>query len=567
LIMSIFELMLGPFSGSVEETYEDMSRNGVVRRLWDMDYTLWKPVPAEISNRLGWLAVTGEMRRQLADLAAFSGEVRAAGYMHALLLGMGGSSLGAEVIRKTYGVKDGFLDLRVLDSTDPAAITGHAERIDPSRTLFIVPTKSGSTVETLSFFKFFYTRLADELGRDKAGAHFVAITDPGTSLVELAEKFGFRKIFSGEPAIGGRYSVLSPFGLVPAAVTGADIPALLDRADGMAALCRIQPGDGNDNPGLRLGAAMGALARMGRDKLTFVISDRIASFGDWVEQLIAESSGKEGKGILPVIGETLGDPSAYTGDRVFVFISLGKDAAHETAAVGLRNAGHPVIRIALDDPYDLGAQFFLWEFAVAVACHVLGINPFDQPDVESAKVLSRKAMEEHSRKGGMSEPDPFLCEDRVCVYGADKAGSIREVLRDFLGQMCPGSYVSLQAYLKPDNRIERELDALRIRIRDRYRTATTIGFGPRFLHSTGQLHKGDAGRGFFIQITCDDRITLSIPDEAGSPASSATFGILKAAQAKGDYQALSDRGRHIIRFHIQDPDIPAALSRIAQAIS
>jgi len=564
--MSLIEMMLGQYSASVEEVHEDLSRSSVVRRLWDKDYTLWKPVPTEISNRLGWLTVTGGMRKLLADLSAFSSDVRSAGYTHALLLGMGGSSLGAEVIRKTYGVREGYLDLRVLDSTDPAAIANHAEHIDPSRTLFIVPTKSGSTVETLSFFKFFYTRLAEDLCQDKAGEHFVAITDPGTSLVGLAEKYGFRKIFSGDPDIGGRYSVLSPFGLVPAAVTGADITALLDRADAMASRCRVQPGETGENPGLKLGAALGAFARMGRDKLTFVISDRIASFGDWVEQLIAESSGKEGKGILPVIGEPLGDPSAYTGDRVFVIISLGKDAAHDAAAVGLRNAGHPVIRITLDDPYDLGGQFFLWEFAVAVACHVIGINPFDQPDVESAKVLSRKAMEEYSRKGSLSEPDPFLCEDRVCVYGVDKAGSIGEVLRIFLGQMCPGSYVSLQAYLQPDTSIAQELQALRIRIRDTYRTATTIGFGPRFLHSTGQLHKGDAGRGFFIQITCDDRITLSIPDDAGSISSTATFGILKAAQAKGDFQALSEGGRHIIRFHVQDPDVPAALTRIARTL-
>lgn len=564
--MSEIEMMPGPYSASVEEVCADLSRNSVVHRLWDKDYTLWKPVPTEISNRLGWLTVTGEMRKLLAELSAFSAEVRAAGYTHALLLGMGGSSLGAEVIRRTYGVREGYLDLRVLDSTDPASVAHHAERIDPSRTLFIVPTKSGSTVETLSFFKFFYNRLAGEVCRDKAGDHFAAITDPGTSLVGLAGKYGFRKVFSGDPDIGGRYSVLSPFGLVPAAVTGADITALLDRADAMASRCRKQPGETGENPGLRLGAVLGAFARMGRDKLTFFISDPIASFGDWAEQLIAESSGKEGKGILPVVGEPLGDPAVYADDRVFVFLTLGKDAAHDTAALGLRNAGHPVIRITLDDPYDLGGQFFLWEFAVAVACHVLGINPFDQPDVESAKVLSRKAMEEYSRKGSLSESDPFLCEDRVCVYGADKAGSIGEVLRDFLGQMCPGSYVSLQAYLQPDAPVEQALQALRTRIRDTYRTAATIGFGPRFLHSTGQLHKGDAGRGFFIQITCDDRITLSIPDEAASTASSATFGILKAAQAKGDFQALSEGGRHIIRFHIQDPDISAALKRIARAL-
>ena len=560
--MSTLELVLGPHLSSVEKALGNLSKDDVVRRIWAHDHTVWKPEPTEITNRLGWLKIAESMRTHLRELADFTSAVRAAGYTHALLLGMGGSSLGAEVIRKTFGVKQGYPDLAVLDSTDPASVASHAQRLVPEKSLFIVPTKSGTTAETLSFFKFFYTWSKNSICSENPGEHFVAITDPGTPLISLAEKYSFRKVFSGEPTIGGRYSVLSAFGLVPASIIGADIPTLLDRAESMAGLCKNQA---NENPGARLGAALGILAGSGRDKLTFIISKQIASFGDWVEQLIAESSGKEGKGVLPVIGEALGDIDTYGKDRVFVFVSLPGDSSNETITK-LKNAGHPVIKITLDDIYDLGAQFFLWEFATAVACHHLGINPFDQPDVESAKVLSRKAMEEYSRKGRLASSDPFLCEDSVCIYGVTKAASMKEALRDYLNQSCIGSYVSIQAYLKPDSRTDEALNTLRLLIRDKFLLATTVGYGPRFLHSTGQLHKGDAGRGYFIQITCDDHGDLSIPDEAGSIVSSVSFGILKASQAIGDFQALSDAGRHIIRLHIQDPDIPAAISRIAKSL-
>jgi glucose-6-phosphate isomerase len=560
--MSTLELILGPHLTSVDEAISRMSRDNVVKRIWDHDHTVWKPEPTEITNRLGWLKIPEVMRGHLDELTSFASDVRSAGYTHVLLLGMGGSSLGAEVIRKTFGVRQGFLDLAVLDSTDPACVAAHAQRLDPEKTLFIVPTKSGTTAETLSFFKFFYTWTANSICKDNPGEHFVAITDPGTSLVALAEKYSFRKIFSGEPTIGGRYSVLSAFGLVPASLIGADIPTLLDRAESMAGSCK----EFTENPGARLGAVLGTLVRAGRDKLTFIISEKIANFGDWVEQLIAESSGKEGKGILPVIGEALANIDTYANDRVFVFMSLPGDNTGDEAIMKLKNAGHPVIKITLDDIYDLGAQFFLWEFATAVACHLLRINPFDQPNVEAAKVLSRKVMDEYSRQGRLTVSDPFLCENRICIYGVTKAASITEALRDYLGQTCIGSYVSIQAYLKPDSMTDAALNTLRLSIGNKHHVATTVGYGPRFLHSTGQLHKGDAGRGFFIQITCDDHGDLSIPDDPGSIVSSMSFGILKAAQAIGDFQALSGAGRHIIRLHIQDPNIPAAISRITKAI-
>jgi len=487
------------------------------------------------------------MKENLHRLEAFVSTVQVAGYTHALLLGMGGSSLAPELFSKTFGKERNdrkscpYLELAVLDSTDPGAVLAHAEQLDPARTLFIVSTKSGETVETLSFFKYFYNQVAAAVGANRAGEHFIAITDPGTPLVTLAERYHFRDVFLNDPNIGGRFSALSYFGLVPAALAGVDISRLLDRALTMAGACG--PDVTAENPAAWLGAILGELAKAGRDKVTFVMSPAMASFGDWVEQLIAESTGKEGRGILPVVGEPLGPPEVYGDDRLFIHFWLSEDkdfdmpTGSEGAALqALENAGHPVIHLHLRDLYDLGEQFFLWEMATAVAGHLLSVNPFDQPDVEAAKVLARRMVAKYIEKGSLpcSQSAPLTVE----------------TLNAFMVQARPGDYVAIQAYLQPTPETDAALLALRTRLRDRFKLATTTGYGPRFLHSTGQLHKGDAGRGLFIQFTADDTQDVPIPDEAGLPKSSITFGVLKMAQALGDYQALLNVGRRVICFHL-----------------
>jgi transaldolase/glucose-6-phosphate isomerase len=550
---------LGTYQAGVDHTLTEMADNRITRRIWAHDHTVWKPEPTEITNRLGWLHTAQVMLENVPRLEALAQEVRAAGYTHALLLGMGGSSLAPEVFRKTFGVTEGYLDLAVLDSTDPGAVLAHAERLDMENTLFIVATKSGTTVETLSTFKFFYNQVADAVGADgstelaevRAGEHFVAITDPGTPLTNLADRYHFRAIFLNDPNIGGRYSALSYFGLVPAALVGVDVPRLLDRALAVASGCESCVAAG-DNSGAWLGAILGELAKAGRDKTTFVLSPAIASFGDWVEQLIAESTGKEGRGILPVVGEPLGPPEVYGDDRLFVHIRLDGDETHDAALDTLEAAGHPVVRLNLRDRYDLGGQFFLWEMATAVAGHRLGINPFDQPNVEAAKVLARRMVAEYTEKGTLPS--------------GESAPLSPEALKEFLAQAQPSDYIALQAYLRPTAETDTALLRLRTRLRDRLRLATTVGYGPRFLHSTGQLHKGDAGRGLFIQFTADDPRDAPIPDEAGSPESSITFGVLKAAQALGDRQALLDAGRRVIRFHLRD-DVVGGLKRLMEALA
>lgn len=530
---------------AIDAALAKMARERIVERIWAHDHTLWKPQPAEITNRLGWLHLPESMPAEIARLESFAREIRAAGYTQVLLLGMGGSSLAPELFGKTFGGRMGDpLHLAVLDSTDPGAVLAHAARLDPLRTLFIVSTKSGGTVETFSFFKFFYNWAVGTLGAERVGEHFVAITDPGSGLARTAEHYRFRATFLNDPNIGGRFSALSHFGLVPAALVGVDLRLLLEHAGEMAAECR--KGDGN--PGLILGAILGTLAQNGRDKVTFAISPAIAGFGDWVEQLIAESTGKEGKGILPVVGEPLGGPEVYGDDRLFVHLKLADDATHDAALQALAAAGHPVVRLALRDLYDLGGQFFLWEFATAVVGHLLGINPFDQPNVEAAKALARQMVADYKETGALP-----------AVESAPLAAA---VLDGFLAQGRPGDYIALQAYLQPTPETDVALAMLRLRLRARYRLATTVGYGPRFLHSTGQLHKGDAGNGLFVQFTADDAQDVPIPDEAAVTQSSITFGVLKAAQALGDRQALLDAGRRVIRFHLGS-DAVMGLERLA----
>lgn len=547
-------LELDVYRSVVEAALDDMAERRIIARIWAHDYTVWKPEPSEITNRLGWLHIVEEMADKVDAMLDLVNSVHAAGYTEALLLGMGGSSLAPELFSRVFwdyqealGSSRVRLHLAVLDSIVPGAVLAQAERLDPARTLFIVSTKSGTTVETLSLFKFFYHWLAEQLGTERAGEHFVAITDPGSSLANLAERYRFRATFLNNPHLGGRYSALSYFGLVPAALVGVDLTRLLDQALGAVRACGPEVAV-RDNPAAWLGATLGELARVGRDKVTFCTPSRLTSLGDWIEQLIAESTGKEGKGILPVVGEPLGPPEVYGPDRLFVF--LGNDECRMSAL-----NGHPVIQLPLDDPYELGAQFFLWEMATAVAGYRLGINPFDQPDVEAAKALARRAIAAYQENGVLPADEP--------------APLTAETLSRFLAQARPGdpvtgagrSYIAIHAYLQPTPETDAALLAFRLRLRDRYRLATTVGYGPRFLHSTGQLHKGDAGHGLFIQITADDPRDIRIPDDGGT----LTFGVLKRAQALGDRQALVAAGRQVIHFHLGEQGV-AELTQVAEEL-
>ena len=546
-----FSENLGQYQNIVSSALQEIKRDRIIQRIWEHDFTVWKSDPTEISNRLGWLDIADRMQAAIPRMNNLAESLRKEGYQKAVLLGMGGSSLAPEVLRKTFGVKPGYLDLTILDSTDPGTIIHNENSLDLEKTLFIVSTKSGSTPETLSFFKYFYNQVSSKVGTEKAGDHFIAITDPGSKLVGIASEYGFRELFINDPNIGGRYSALSYFGLVPASLLGVDLPKLLDRA--ITAACNCDgcncPVDG-DNRGGQLGAILGELAKSGKDKVTFVLSSEIESFGDWVEQLIAESTGKEEKGILPVVGEPLGAPSVYANDRLFVNLRIENDDSHDKMTEELANAGHPVVTLNLKDIYDLGQQFFLWEMATAVAGSRMGINPFDQPNVESAKILTRNMLTAYKEEGKLLEPEPFVIEDGIRGFGNFSSSSINEALQEFFRQAQPDSYVAIQAYIQPTPEADELLKAFRTTIRDNTRMATTLGYGPRFLHSTGQLHKGDAGKGLFLQLTASMPHDLMIPDEAGKVAASTSFGTLKTAQVLGDFQALLNVDRTVIRFDL-----------------
>ena len=537
---SPIQAQLGAYQAAVDQALAQMAAADVLKRIEQRDYTVWRDDPAEIRNRLGWLDAPAGMGTTVPRLQALRQTLLAEGYSDVLLLGMGGSSLAPEVFYNIFGGDPAGLRLAVLDSTDPGAVLAQAARLNPATTLFIVATKSGGTVETFSFFKYFYNWTVDALGAEAAGAHFVAITDPGSKLQAVAGQLQFRDTFLADPNVGGRYSALTFFGLLPAALVGVDVAQLLDRAQAV-----------RKDDGATLGAILGALAKAGRDKVTFVTSPALANFGDWVEQLIAESTGKDGTGILPVVGEALGDPAVYGADRLFVYLRLaGADAAqgaHDAALAALAAAGHPVVTIRLHDLYDVGGQFFLWELATAVAGHLLGIQPFDQPNVESAKVLARQMVAAYHELGRLPEDTPAPLSSTA--------------LRAFLAASRPGNYIALQAYVPPTPATTAALNALRLALRDRLHLATTVGYGPRFLHSTGQLHKGDGNNGLFIQFTADVLQDAPIPDEAGAAASGMSFGVLIQAQALGDGQALRDAGRRVIRFHL-GTDVVGGLERL-----
>jgi glucose-6-phosphate isomerase len=492
-------------------------QNAVIRRIWQKDFTVWRDDPAEISDRLGWLTVHDAMRDHIDELEAFASRCAADGLTHAVLAGMGGSSLAPEVLRETMGVSAGRLDLVVLDTTHPDQILAAERSLPLDRTLFVIASKSGTTTETLSHFAYFWEKVPD-------GSRFVAITDAGTPLEQLAAEHGFRRTFLNPSDIGGRYSALSYFGLVPGALIGADLDGLLHRAIEMAHACAADVPAAN-NPGAWLGATIGEAALAGRDKLTLVLDHHVRAFGYWVEQLIAESTGKEGKGIVPVEGEDLGGPGVYKTDRLFV--GIGPDSVGK-ALSALQDAEHPVIHLELEDAIELGREFFRWEFATALAGAVLGINPFDQPNVQEAKDATKRLL----AQGDL--PDP----------GYDDLGPLVQQVR-------PGDYLAIQAYLPRNQETERRLHAARMRLRDRLKVATTVGFGPRFLHSTGQLHKGGPNTGVFIQV-------VEPPDEdAPIPGEPYTFGTLIAAQALGDLQSLRGHGRRVARLRLADLDAAA----------
>jgi transaldolase / glucose-6-phosphate isomerase len=496
---------------AVERRLEQFEQDGVGRRIWAKDHTVWRPEPREITDRLGWLTVHEALRRQIPDLTSFAEHCASDGLRTAVLAGMGGSSLAPEVFRETFAVADGALELIVLDTTHPDQIRTVEERIDLNQTLFVIASKSGGTTETLSHFAYFWDKIPD-------GSHFVCITDPGTSLQKLAEEHEFRRVFQNQPDIGGRYSALSHFGLVNAALVGVDLESLLAGAHDMSEACGPDV-PAAKNPGMALGAAMGEAAFEGRDKLTLVLPPAMYALGYWIEQLIAESTGKEGRGILPVEGEDLGPPRVYGEDRLFV----ATGAADGEALDALVEAGNPEVRISFEDVMGLAGEMFRWEFATAVAGAVIGIQPFDQPNVQSAKDATKRILSE----GEIPQVDPGDLEDLLASSG-------------------PGRYLSIHAYIPRDEGNISRLHTIRMRLRDRLQIATTVGFGPRFLHSTGQLHKGGPNTGLFVQVVDEPQSDLPIP---GQPYS---FGHLIAAQAAGDLMALRERDRQVARVSLSE---------------
>ncbi len=553
---------LGELQAGAEAALDELEAEHVLPRIWARDHTVWQPEPTEIANRLGWLRAARTMQAQCHRLDALAAAFRADGYGRVVLLGMGGSSLAPEMFARVFGSQEGHPELCLLDTTVPGTIHDLAEQLDLRHTAFIVSSKSGTTQETLSLFKYFYRRTVNALGEWRAGEHFLVVTDPGTPLAALAERLHLRGALLNDPNLGGRYSALSYFGLAPAAVIGVDIRLLLDRAM-QAASATDRTVAATENPAARLGAILAQAAQAGKDKLTLLAPSGLESFGDWVEQLIAESTGKQGTGIVPVVGEAPTAAEVYADDRLFVQLQLGEEAGSHA---DLLAAGHPLVRLQLRDRYDLGGQLFVWEMATAVAGRGLGINPFDQPNVEAAKALARQVVEVRQSAQPPSDEPAAAAEDGLALYTGSPdqppgSASIESLLSDFLDGAQPGGYLALQAYLQPTPAVRSALDGLRRELRDRTRLATTLGYGPRYLHSTGQLHKGDAGKGLFLQFTADDPLDLEIPDDPESHASSLTFGAVKAAQAQGDRLALLQAGRQVLRADLGvDPE--AGLERL-----
>lgn len=517
----------------------------VIERLWSKDHRLWKEDPKEISDRLGWLTVQDQMRQQIDQLQRCVSAAKDMKVKDVVLLGMGGSSLGPEVFRTLFGSQKGFPRLWVLDSTIPGWVRQVTRAISPSRTLFLVASKSGGTIEVMSLFAHFWNLVTKAKG-NHGGKQFVAITDPGTGLEKMARDYGFGEIFTNPPDIGGRYSVLSLFGLVPAALLGLDITRLLDRAAGMAEQCR-QKHDVEANPGAYLGAAMASLAKAGRDKVTVTASPSLSTFGLWVEQLLAESTGKEGTGLIPIAQEPILRPRAYGTDRFFVYLKLKgeKNQTLDHAVHALVKAEHPVLQFNLRDRYDIGAEFFRWEFATAIAGHLLGIHPFDQPNVQESKNNTNRVLETFQSTGRLPE---------------QVSNNPREAAQHLSRLLQHGTYLSVLGYTTPSRPLEAAVGRLRRALMSKYRVATTFGYGPRYLHSTGQLHKGGPNIGVFLELV--DRMAPDVP----IPGKPFSFGILAKAQAAGDIESLSTHQRHAVRVEL-GRDQAATVNAIATALT
>jgi transaldolase/glucose-6-phosphate isomerase len=556
-------------AAAVKASLEDWRVNGKVRRLWARDASLW--TGADEGSWLGWLGITDDQVAHIDHLRKIAEEVKSAGFSHALLLGMGGSSLCPEVLQMTFGKIDGYPELHVLDSTDPAQIKTFEGRVDLAHTLFIVSSKSGGTLEPNIFKQYFFERVQQTVGAHEAGNRFIAITDPGSKMAEVAAHDGFHHIFFGLPSIGGRYSALSDFGMVPAAIMGLDMVKFFDRAEEMVHSCAscVPP---EDNPGVVLGTIMGVLANKGRDKVTIIASPGIWDLGAWLEQLLAESTGKAGKGLIPVDQEQLGRIDVYGNDRLFVYMRLASapDATQDTVVEALEKAGQPILRIAVADPYDLGQEFFRWEIATAVAGAIIGINVFNQPDVEASKIATRKLTSEYEKTGALPPEIPTLGEHGVKLFTDEKneaalaaaAGDDKTLagyLKAHLNRIGPGDYFCISAYVEMNKAHQEHLQAMRHAVRDAKNVATCLGYGPRFLHSTGQAYKGGPNTGVFLQITCDDATDLPVPGQKYS------FGVVKAAQARGDFQVLVERDRRALRVHL-GTDVQTGLASLRWAI-
>lgn len=568
-------MVIGAYETGVREEIEAMK--DAPQRIWNRDAAWWKSEPhhqTSIKNRLGWLDLFRPERIDRERLVRLQETARTAGWQHIVLLGMGGSSLAPEVLRKTYGIMGGYPELLVLDSTAPASIYSIEKTVDLRKTVFVVASKSGTTVETASFFDYFYAKVSEVVGAENAGKHFIAITDPGTKLVAESKERKLFEIFENPADVGGRYSALSYFGLVPAALMGLDLPRLFASADQM--LMAIDPSvPASGNPGIWLGALVGYLGQHGRNKMTLLTSPAIESFGNWVEQLVAESTGKEGKGIVPVVGATFGMPHDYDDDRLFIYLRLDGEATELDQRVRtLWEAGHPVVTLNLPDSYALGGEFLRWELATAVMGQVLSVNPFDEPDVTSAKKATETFLETYLAKGALPSEKPIVSEDNVSLYVGSRVGEILTkvcqqrnydgsqlagLLAAHLSQARSGDYIALLAYMEMIPEHEAALQDIRRRLRHATQRAVTIGYGPRYLHSTGQLHKGGPDIGVFILITVDDEHELPIP---GRPYS---FSILKQAQGLGDLQTLRDRRRRVVHLHITG-NIQSGLQKIIEAI-
>jgi transaldolase/glucose-6-phosphate isomerase len=550
----------------VNASLQDWKKNGKVKRLWQKDASLWAGTDED--KWLGWLDITEQQIEDVDKLKQIGSDIKKAGFKNALLLGMGGSSLCPEVLRMTFGKAAGYPDLHVLDSTDPAQIKSIEESVDLASTVCIVSSKSGSTLEPNIYKQYFFDRVKAKVGDKEVGNRFIAITDPGSKMQRVADKDKFRKTFMGVPSIGGRYSALSNFGMVPAAVMGIDVAKLLKNTKQMVDACG-EDSDASTNPGVILGTILGVAANQGRDKITFVTSSGIFDLGAWLEQLIAESTGKSGKGIIPVDRERLAKPDNYGSDRIFAYLRLESEPDKEQSAAvdALAKAGQPVVRIVLPDIYSLGQEFFRWEVATAVAGALIGINAFNQPDVEASKTETRKLTSEYETTGKLPSEAPFFTGDGAKLYAdlkntaALKGGAtLAGFLKKHLARIGAGDYFAVLGYITMNEAHEEALQLIRLAVRDNKKVATVLGFGPRFLHSTGQAYKGGPNSGVFLQITCDDAVDILVPGQKY------TFGVVKSAQARGDFAVLAERGRRALRVHL-GKDVAAGLATLADTIN